>query len=47
MIHECLGDDSDRLSAWECEFLDSINKQPRLSDRQREILQRIWDKLFG
>ncbi len=47
MIRECLADDSDRLSDWECEFLDSVNRQDRLSEKQTGIIQRIWGKLFG
>lgn len=47
MIKECLADDSDQLSSWECEFLDSVNRQDRLSEKQAEIIERIWVKLFG
>lgn len=48
MVKECLGDDSDRLTPWECDFLDSVHKQSSpLSSRQSEIVERIWQKLFN
>ncbi len=46
MIRELLSDDSDRLNAWECEFLDSVNQQQELSDKQRAIIDRIWQRIF-
>lgn len=47
MVKECLSYDSDRLTAWECEFLDSVYKRTQFSDKQADIINRIWDKLFG
>lgn len=47
MVKECLADDSDRLTAWECEFLDSLNnRRDPLTERQVAILEKIWQKLF-
>jgi hypothetical protein len=47
MVQECLKDDSDRLSAWEVEFLDSIVRQSYFTAKQEAVIQRIWDKLFS
>ena len=47
MVKECLADDSDRLSAWECEFLDSVNGRNQFTPKQEVIIERIWNKLFG
>ena len=49
MLDECLNDDSDRLTAWECEFLDSLNRQRdrALSEKQRSVLERINSKVLG
>lgn len=47
MVRECLKDDSDRLTTWEIEFLDSVNGREVLSDKQAAVIQKIWDKLFG
>lgn len=42
------GMNTDFLTDWEREFFGSVseqwNKQRRLSEKQREILGRIWDK---
>jgi hypothetical protein len=39
---------SERLSSWEANFIDSIKNQlikgSRLSSRQEEILDGIWEK---
>ena len=48
MIRECLADDSDRLTDWEMEFLDSLNKWTGdYTERQVEWLERIWSKCFS
>ena len=42
------GVNTDFLNDWEREFFESVseqwNKNRRLSEKQREILGRIWDK---
>ena len=47
MVKELLADESDRLTTWECEFLDSVNRQDRLSDKQAAIIERVWNKIYG
>ena len=56
MIKECLADDSNRLSEWEIQFLDSVNARlnstghpasAELSDKQLATLEKIWGKLYG
>jgi hypothetical protein len=52
MARECLGDDSDRLTAWEIKFLDEIvtryNRQWfELSTKQCSTVEGIWNKLFA
>jgi hypothetical protein len=46
MIKELLADDSDRLSAWECDFVDSVNRQGNLSEKQAAVIVRIYERLF-
>ncbi len=47
MVRECLADDSDRLSAWECEFLDSVLKWDDYTAKQANTIEKIWSRLFG
>ncbi len=48
MIKECLADDSDRFSAWEIEFLDSVNLwEGDFRPNQEATIAKIWSKLFG
>lgn len=46
-IEDCRKRD-DRLSAWEADFLDSVenrlNERRELSEKQAAILDKIWDK---
>lgn len=39
-----------RLSAWEVEFVDSVEKQTRagrsLTQRQEQVISNIWDAVF-
>lgn len=51
MIDELLRDESDTLSAWEVEFIESLDKQRKDSDwspsnKQFIVLEKIWDKVF-
>lgn len=46
MIKEILADDNDRMTDWEVSFIDSVNRQDRLSEKQAEIIERIWGKVF-
>jgi hypothetical protein len=52
MIDELLADESDKLTAWEVEFLESIDKQRKRdgwlpSEKQEAVMQKVWDKIFG
>lgn len=48
LIEDCEHRES-RMSDWEREFIDSINKQLRdgrtLSEKQVGVLNKIWDKV--
>lgn len=48
LIDDCLKRD-DKLSAWEADFLDSIQDQLTdkgfLSDKQMDTLNNIWEKV--
>ena len=48
MLDELLADESDRMTSWEVEFIESINKQRDrdLSDKQAARLEEIWRKVF-
>jgi len=49
MLTELLDDASDRLTAWEVEFIESLKKQRRdlwePSDKQMAVLVKIWDRM--
>ena len=48
MVKELLADESDRLSSWECDFLDSMHRWTgEYTEKQAAIIQRIWGKIFG
>lgn len=49
MVDELLADESDRMTEWEIDFIDSVNKQRDrdLSDKQTAIIERIWNKVFN
>ena len=47
MVAELLDDESDRLNDWEIEFLESVNRRDSFTDRQKEKLEQLWDKVFG
>lgn len=48
MVKELLADESDTLSWWECDFLDSVNRWiGDYSDKQAETIEKIWEKVFG
>jgi hypothetical protein len=36
---------SEELTDWECKFIDDISKYDVLTLRQREVLQKIWNKV--
>jgi hypothetical protein len=54
MLDELLHDDSDTMSAWEVEFIESLDRQCDGSSdgswypspKQEAVLERIWDKVF-
>lgn len=48
MLDELLDDDSDRLTAWEVEFIESLDRNCRrrdLTERQQKTLQNIYEKV--
>ena len=50
MLPELVGEDNrKKLSPWEWSFVESVTDQwerkRRLSDKQKETLGRIWDKV--
>lgn len=47
MVKECLENDAGDLNDWEIEFLDSVFKQAKYSEKQAEIIERIWSKVYG
>ena len=49
MLDELLADDSDKMTDWEVEFIESLNKQRdrEFSDRQVATLEKIWRKVYG
>ena len=54
MLDDLLGDESDQLSQWEIEFIESLDKQRSeegrewsLSGKQAAKLADIWDKVLG
>ncbi len=50
MLDELLNGDIDRLSVWECEFLNLLDNQRQrfdLSQKQEEKLSQIWRRVFG
>lgn len=49
MLDELLKDESDRLTAWEIEFIESLNRQRhrQWSESQVRVLEQIWEKVFG
>lgn len=51
MLDELLQDESDTLSAWEVEFIESLDKQRTQpnwepTNKQFLMLERIWGKVF-
>ncbi len=53
MLDELLRDESDTMTAWEVEFIESLDKQRSRnsedwtpSAKQCGILSEIWDKVF-
>lgn len=53
MLDELLADDSDRLSAWEREWIDSLDKQrscffaPGFTPGQEGLLSCLWRKILN
>lgn len=52
MLNELLRDESDTLTAWEVEFVESLDKQRtepnwEPSSKQFNVLEKIWDKVFS
>lgn len=54
MLDELLRDESDTLTTWEVEFIESLDKQRQRegercwepSQRQFTVLEKTWDKVF-
>jgi len=49
MLEELLDDESDTMSSWEVEFIDNLRncKTQTMTDRQKEKLEQIWEKVLG
>lgn len=49
MLDELLNDESDCMTAWEVEFIESLHRRRdrELSPKQAETLMRIWNKVFA
>lgn len=55
MLDELLQDDSDKMTAWEVEFIESLSRQCDSSrdgswcpsDKQEKVPEKIWGKVFG
>ena len=47
LLNELLNDDSDKLSEWEMDFIESLDtrRNIELTGRQSETLNRIWNKV--
>lgn len=54
MLDELLQDDSDKMTTWEVEFIESLNRQCDSSPdgswcpsaKQMKVLEEIWGKVF-
>jgi len=52
MLDELLNDASDTMTAWEAEFIDSLDKQRgrnpdwEPSGKQLFVLEKVWGKVF-
>lgn len=57
MLAELLDDESDTMTAWEVEFIESLGKQRDRSyatrsywtptGKQLAVLEKIWEKVFA
>lgn len=54
MLNELLNDDSDTMSTWEVEFIESVHKQELAggdfwepSEKQLDVIEKTWRKVFG
>jgi hypothetical protein len=50
-LRELLDDDSDAMTAWEVEFIESVHEQSERPEwtpslKQVLVLNKIWDKVF-
>ena len=52
MIDDCLSAAScsnHKFSAWECDFIESVeaqfNQRKSVTEKQQQILERIWEKI--
>lgn len=51
MLDELLADESDTMSAWEVDFIESLDRQRSapefvMSDKQWSVLQKVWSTVF-
>lgn len=49
MHQELLQDESDTMTAWEVEFIESLSRRHRdaaLTRKQAAVLEKIWSKVF-
>ncbi len=49
ILDELLAYDGGCLTAWEIDFIDSLNERRDfdLSEKQADVLNRVWDKAFN
>jgi len=50
MVDELMESDTDKMTAWEMEFTESVYKRSLSMDyteKQAAVIERIWDKVFG
>lgn len=53
ILAELLNDESDTMTTWEVEFIESINRQRyknrvwEPNEKQTAILAKIWQRVFG
>lgn len=48
LLNELLNDDSDKMSEWEQDFLESLdsNRAVELTGKQSDKLNQIWNRVF-
>lgn len=52
MLDELVNDDTDKMTAWEGEFIESLSQQAERdawepTEKQAAVLRKIWYRVFG